>query len=150
MKDKIKSLFYLFFPLFIGTIIGLGIQNQIDYTNLSLPPLAPSSYLFPIAWTILYLLIGLSYWLYKKGENNTKTNVLYYLQLFANFLWPILFFVLKWYFFSIFWILLIIGLTIGLIYQYQKENKVSGYLLIPYLLWLLFALYLNIGIYLQN
>lgn len=150
MKDKIKSLFYLFFPLFIGTIIGLGIQNQIDYTNLSLPPLAPSSYLFPIAWTILYLLIGLSYWLYKKGENNIKTNVLYYLQLFANFLWPILFFVLKWYFFSIFWILLIIGLTIGLIYQYQKENKVSGYLLIPYLLWLLFALYLNIGIYLQN
>ena len=150
MKEKIKLLFWIFFPLLIGGIVGLLISNSIDYQNLIQPPLAPPSILFPIAWTILYLLIGISYYLFRKSNNNLKTISIYYLQLFFNALWSIIFFMWKMRFFSIIWILILVLLIIILIFQFYKDKKVAAYLLIPYLLWVIFATYLNIGIYMLN
>lgn len=150
MKEKLINALQIFTPLILGSLTGILIKNAIDFQNIIKPPLAPPAFIFPIAWTFLYLLMGVSYYLYKKEYNNTKISILYYLQLFFNLAWTIFFFIFKWRLFSIFWILLLIFLVFKLILNFKKEKKISAYLLIPYLLWLIFATYLNIGIYLLN
>lgn len=148
MKKIIKLLFYLFFPLFVGVTISFLIKNHIDYTNLVKPLLAPPKILFPIVWTIIYLLMGISYTLYKK--NFSKVDFLYYLQLFVNAGWSIIFFLWKARLLAIIWIILLDILVIALIFAFSKEEKISAYLNIPYLIWSLFATYLTIGIYILN
>ncbi len=150
MKPKLQNIFYLFFPIVIGSIVGFLIQKGIDYSSLIQPPFAPPAILFPIVWSILYLLIGISYYLYRRENQSLSAMILYYSQLFFNFLWPIFFFLLKWRLFSIFWIILLV-LQVGvlLVYFYRDEKR-SFYLVLPYLIWLLYATYLNIGIYLCN
>ena len=150
MKEKIIITLRIFLPLILGGIMAFIIKHAIDYTSLNQPPLAPPKIVFPIAWTILYFLIGLSYYLYRKDCNNRETIILYYAGLFFNLSWTILFFLLKLRLLSIFWIILLIGLTFFLIGNYLKEKRISAYLLYPYVIWLIFAAYLNIGIYLLN
>lgn len=151
MKEKLKPLFYLFFPLLIGGIVGFIISSHIDYNVLNKPPLAPPSILFPIAWSIIYLLMGISYFILKKRNQDTEQiSKIYYTQLFVNALWSIFFFFLKWRFFSILWIILLDILVILMIRSFYQKEKVSAYLNIPYLLWILFATYLTIGIYVLN
>lgn len=151
MKEKLKPLFYLFFPLLIGGIVGFIISPHIDYNVLNKPPLAPPSILFPIAWSIIYLLMGISYFILKKRNQDTEQiSKIYYTQLFVNALWSIFFFFLKWRFFSILWIILLDILVILMIRSFYQKEKVSAYLNIPYLLWILFATYLTIGIYVLN
>jgi len=146
----IKKLFYLFFPLICGTIIGLLTSSSIDYTNIVRPPLSPPGFIFPIVWSILYLLMGVSFLLYRKNNDNKRTIIVYYLQLIVNLLWTIIFFVLKLRLFAIFWTLLLLILVIYLFILLLKENKISAYLNIPYIIWLLFATYLTIGTYILN
>ena len=147
----IKNIFYLTFPLILGIISGLITRNSIDYSNLNKPPLSPPGIIFPIVWTILYILIGISYYLYK---NNTETNIVeeitYYLQLFLNFTWTIIFFTLKLRFLAIIWILALSISIYTLITLFLQKYKPSAYLLIPYLIWCLFATYLTVGTYLLN
>lgn len=151
MKKLIKNLFYIFFPLIIGFLISTLISNNIDYQSLKQPPFAPPNILFPIVWTILYALMGISYYLYKKNTYIDKIEILiYYLQLFVNALWSIIFFILKLRFFSIIWILILVILIYTLITLFLEKYKPSAYLLIPYLIWCIFATYLTIGIYLLN
>ena len=155
MNNKIKSIFQLFLPVVLGSLIGLLISNYIDYNTLIKPPLAPPKLLFPIAWTIIYLLMGISYYLYKKDiqeetETTKKITIVYYLQLFINLLWSIIFFILKNRLLASLWIIILDLLVIYLIYLFFKEKKISAYLNIPYLLWILFATYLTMGIYLLN
>ena len=151
MKKIIQSLFYLFLPIILGSIVGLLISGSIDYSYINKPFLAPSKIFFPIAWTIIYLLMGLSYFLFRKEhQNNTKISIIYYLQFFVNLLWSIIFFVWKWRFFSILWILLLDLLVIDLMYLFFYKKKISCYLNLFYLLWILFATYLTIGIYILN
>ena len=83
MKKIIISVFYLFFPLLLGIIVGLITSNSINYTSLIMPNFSPPKILFPIVWTILYLLMGLSYFLLKKKDNTNKQSIIYYLQLFV-------------------------------------------------------------------
>ena len=138
-------------PVIVGGVVGLLISGSIDYNSLQKPFLAPPSILFPIMWTILYILMGVSYGILKdKSLIDSKTNVIYYLQLFVNALWPIAFFVLKWRLFAFIWIVLLDILVIVMIIDFYKKNKLSGLLQIPYLLWSLFASYLNLFIYLLN
>lgn len=147
----IRSLFYLFLPLAIGGLVAFLIRNSIDYTNLVQPPLAPPKILFPIAWTIIYLLMGISYFLLKrKNDTSTGDEFFYYLQLAVNAFWSLIFFLWKMRFLAIIWIILLDILVIILIFRFYSKNKVSAYLLLPYLLWILFATYLTIGIYLLN
>lgn len=138
-------------PVIIGGIVGLIISKSIDYNSLQKPFLAPPSILFPIMWTILYILMGISYGILKsKGLINSKTKIIYYLQLFVNAMWSIIFFTFKCRLFAFIWIVLLDILVIIMIIDFYKKNKLSGLLQIPYLLWILFASYLNLSIYLLN
>lgn len=151
MKKNISSLFYLFLPLLLGGLVAFLIKDSIDYTSLVRPPLAPPKILFPIAWTIIYLLMGVSYYIYKKEyEENDIVDVIYYLQLIVNALWSILFFLWKARFIAILWIVLLDVLVVFLLYFFLYRKKISAILNIPYLLWILFATYLTIGIYVLN
>ena len=123
----------------------------MDYNDLIKPPLSPPGIVFPIVWTIIYLLIGISHTLLKeKGEVPKETQQLYYTQLIFNYLWTFIFFVFRLGLLSVLWIIILDILVIIMTYQFYKQNKLSGILLIPYVLWLLFATYLNISIYFLN
>lgn len=148
----LKNLFYLFFPLFIGIIVGTIISGNINYIDLNKPILSPPSILFPIVWTILYLLMGISYFIFKNSSNKDDDLIsyVYYIQLFINACWSIVFFIFNWYLFSILWIILLDIFVILLIRLFSKNNKISAYLNIPYLIWILFATYLTLGVYILN
>ena len=135
----------------IGGIVGLIISSSIDYNSLVKPFLAPPSVTFPIVWTILYILMGVSYGILKdKKLTDTKIDLIYYLQLSVNALWSIFFFLLKWRLFSFIWVIILAVLIIIMIVKFYRQNKVAGLLQIPYLLWVLFASYLNLFIYILN
>ena len=147
-KVWIKS---ILIPVILGGIVGLIISRFMDYSTLNKPPLSPPGFIFGIVWTILYILMGISYGILDtKNLIDEKINKTYYLQLIVNLIWPILFFVFKWRLFSAIWIILLVVLIIKMIIEFYKKNKLSAYLQIPYLLWTIFATYLNIGIYLLN
>ena len=147
----IKRIIYSLLPIVGGVLVGLIISGYMNYGDMVKPPLSPPSYIFPIVWTILYILMGISYFIATKDKENDKDlNQIYLLQLFVNLFWPIIFFALKMYFTAFLWIILLIILVIVMIKELLKNNKISGYLQIPYLIWLLFATYLNIGIFLLN
>ena len=152
MKKKLLSLFYLLFPLIIGFIVSLIIKDYIDYSTLLKPPLAPPKVLFPIAWTIIYLLLGISFYLYKKNTQRKDwfIDFTYYTNLVINALWSIIFFVLKWRLVAVIWIIILLLNLISLISLFLKKNPPSAYLNIIYLLWTIFATYLTIGIYILN
>lgn len=138
-------------PVIIGGIVGIIISRFIDYKTLQKPFLAPPSIVFPIIWTILYILMGISYGILKSNSKiDSVTDFVYYLQLGVNALWSIFFFVLKWRLFAFIWILLLVGLVILMIILFYNKNKIAGLLQIPYLLWVLFASYLNFGVYILN
>lgn len=138
-------------PVVIGGIVGIIISPFMDYNYLQKPFLSPPGIVFPIVWTILYILMGISYGILKsKSLTNKKIDYIYYLQLAVNALWSIFFFVFKWRLFSFVWILLLDFLVISMIIKFYSKDKISGLIQIPYLLWILFATYLNFSIYLLN
>ena len=138
-------------PVIVGGVVGLIISGSIDYNSLEKPFLAPPSILFPIVWTILYILMGVSYGLLEtKDLLDSRAKIIYYVQLFVNALWSIFFFTLKWRLFAFICILLLVFLVIIMVTEFYKKNKTAGLLQIPYLLWTLFASYLNLSIYLLN
>ena len=138
-------------PVLVGLIIGAITSSVIEYNTLIQPVLAPPSILFPIVWTILYVLMGISYGrLESKNLVNSEINFIYYLQLFVNSMWSIIFFTFEWRLFAFIWLLILILLIITMIIKFYNKDKVAGLLQIPYLLWALFAAYLNLSIYLLN
>lgn len=138
-------------PVLIGVIIGLITSSSMDYSTLIKPPLAPPGILFPIVWTILYVLMGVSYGILKSNkQTDDEINFIYYFQLGVNALWSIIFFNLKWRFFAFLWIILLIILVIDMIRKFYNKNQLAGLLQIPYLVWIVFAAYLNFSIYLLN
>lgn len=147
---KVRNFFRLFLPIILGGLVGFIINGFIDYTNLVKPPLAPPKILFPIMWSIIYLLMGISYYLYRKDYNEGTTKKIYYAQLFVNLLWSIIFFVLKLRLVAVFWIVLLDVLVVLLIKSFFETKKISAYLNILYLAWILFATYLTIGIFILN
>ena len=151
MKKILSYIKSILVPVILGGIVGFIISSFIDYNSLQKPPLSPSSILFPIIWTIIYILMGLSYGRLKsKGLTDEKINRIYYIQLVINLLWSIFFFVLKWRLFAFFWIILLDTAVLIMIIRFYKKDKLAGMLQIPYLIWSLFATYLNLGIYLLN
>ena len=112
MKEKIKNSLYIFGPLLLGGLVGLLTKNSMEYNTLIKPPFSPPAITFPIVWSILYLLIGISYYLL--------------------------------------WILILDISLVFLIKEFYNKKRISAYLLIPYLVWLIIATYLNIGIFILN
>lgn len=150
MHEKIYKGLQIFLPLILGSIVGLLINSSMDYANLNQPPLSPPGIVFPIAWSILYLLMGIGYYLYRKDYKDNKTIVLYYLNLFFNLTWTFIFFVFKLRGLFILWIIILIGIVLLLIKEFWQTKRASAHCFIPYLLWLIFATYLNIGIFILN
>lgn len=123
----------------------------MDYNTLQKPPLSPPGFLFGIVWTILYILMGISYGLLEtRNLVDDEVKMAYYWQLTVNLIWPIIFFVLKWRLFACIWIVLLVILVINMIIKFYRKHKLAAYLQIPYLLWTIFATYLNIGVYILN
>ena len=145
-----RKLFYLFFPLIVGSLVGFIISGSIDYNELLKPPLAPPSWLFPVMWTIIYLLMGISYYLLRYDSDNEYLNKLYYVQLGVNLLWAIIFFLFKARLLACIWIILLDVLVVLMVYWFYNTKKVSGILNLLYVGWILFATYLTIGIYVLN
>ena len=115
------------------------------------PPLSPPGWLFPVVWTILYVLMGIaSYLVLTSGKPDDIALKAYGIQLAVNFMWPILFFNLNLYLFSFIWLVALWLLVYQTIRLFWLASKTAGALMIPYLLWITFAGYLNLGIYFLN
>lgn len=138
-------------PLAIGTIVGLIMMGAMDYETLNKPNLAPPGAVFPIVWTILYILMGISYGiLQSNGLADKEISKAYYIQLVINALWSIIFFNLKWRLFAFIWIILLIISVVNMIIKFYNKNKIAGIIQIPYLFWTIFATYLNLAFYVLN
>lgn len=150
-KNKYDFILFLLIPLAVGTLSAL-FSGTMSYASFQKPAVSPPSWLFPIVWTILYILMGISSYLIYSSNNAEKTKALttYGLQLVFNFFWSILFFRYSLYFFAFLWLLALILLIVIMIYQFYKISPLAAYLQIPYLLWCIFAAYLNYGIYKLN
>ena len=145
----------LIIPLAVGGIAALITGGGMDaFESLNKPPLSPAGWLFPLAWTLLYLLMGAASYLTLESRGPQqmfgKGIRLYALQLLLNFLWPIAFFTLEWYLFAFIWLLALWVLILFTALQFRRVSKAAFYLMLPYLAWVSFAGYLNLGIYLLN
>ena len=120
------------------------------YQGLIKPPLAPPNWLFPIAWSILYLLMGISYYKIIDKSDDVIVRQIYRIQLFFNLVWPVIFFLFELLLLSSIWIVCLDVLVIIMIYMFYKIDSKAGLLQIPYLIWILFATYLNISIFILN
>ena len=145
----------LVLPLCVGAL-SAAITGDIraEFAQLNKPPLTPPGSVFPIVWTLLYLLMGFaSYLILISGRPKSAVRSAlqaYALQLLVNFLWPIFFFRLQLYLFSFFWLIFLCLLIFLTLLRFYHTARPAAALLLPYLLWTLFAGYLNIGIFLLN
>ena len=155
MKPNIKRLLInLAIPLAVGGLAALLSGGMSDYRQLNQPPLAPPGWLFPIVWSILYLLMGYAaYRVQTSGKAPAyirRAMIFYGLQLFLNFLWPIVFFGFEWRLAAFFLLLGLWALIYVTMRLFSAIDERAGDLLIPYILWVTFAGYLNLGVYLLN
>ena len=147
-------------PLGGGLIISLLTRDAMGQFNaMEKPALAPPDWLFPVAWTALYVLMGIaSYFVWHAGRQGKKADMkisraalwLYGIQLALNFAWTILFFNLGWYWFAFGWLAVMWVLEIALLIFSRKVSKGAFWCLVPYLLWTTFAAYLNLMIAILN
>jgi len=144
-------------PLIISILISLGAgalsrvltgDSMGQYETIYKPPLAPPGWVFPIVWTILYILMGIAAYLIYVSDAEGKNEALltYLVQLVANVGWSVIFFRYQAYLLAFIWLLLLWFLILRTIIQFYKINQTAGILLIPYLLWVTFAAYLNLAI----
>ncbi len=137
----------------VGALASFFTKNNTDvYSTLIQPLLAPPAVVFPIVWTILFLLMGISAYLVFVSPKPLKKPalVIYGMQLAVNFFWLIFFFNLQLYLFSFIWLMLLWVLVIIMLILFASVRKSAACLQIPYFLWITFAAYLNLGIYLLN
>lgn len=145
-------LFFLVFTLGVGGGIGALLGGDLSLDGLKQPPLTPPAWLFPVAWSILYVTMAIAaYLVYMSGDIDRQPALrLYLVQVVVNALWPLFFFRLEWRMFAFFWLLLLLALVVLTAVRFRPISKPAFWLLVPYLLWLLFAAYLNFGFYVLN
>ena len=154
MKPQNRSslIIAILIPLAVGSLSALISGNMALYSTINKPAFSPPSIVFPIVWTILYVLMGISSYIIYSSDSVDKTKALkiYALQLFFNFCWSILFFRYNLYLLSFLWLVILIVLICIMIKDFYKINPAAAYLQIPYLLWCIFAAFLNFSIYTMN
>lgn len=149
-----KIWIFLGIPLAVGGLATLLSGGMGNYQSFVQPPLSPPGWVFPVVWSLLYLAMGYaSFRVYTREENDRQRRLgltAYAVQLFFNFLWPIVFFRFE-AFLAAFGVLIVlwIGIVVTM-WQFYKSDERAGDLMIPYLLWVTFAGYLNLGVYLLN
>ena len=142
-------------PLAVGALSALISGGGMEtFQTLNKPAFAPPGWLFPVVWTVLYVLMGIASWLVLESGVNRQRIVealaMYGLQLTVNFFWSIFFFGFGWYLFSFIWLVLLWVLILETILYFYHISKTAAYLMIPYLLWVTFAGVLNFAIFLLN
>ncbi len=150
-------------PYIISVIIALAVgglsalltkNNMSIFEKINMPPLSPPSFVFPIVWAVLYILMGISSAIiYKNGTDREEVQSalkVYALQLAVNFFWSLIFFNMQAYLFAFIWLVLLWVLVIVMIVKFKKISPAAAWLQIPYLLWITFAGYLSLMIYLLN
>lgn len=153
MKLPSKNLLTaLAIPLAAGVLSAALTRDAMSsFSAMKQPPLSPPGWLFPVVWAILYLLMGFaSYLIVTSGQETEHALTLYFAQLFFNFLWSIWFFDFRWYLFAFFWLSILWVLIFATIRAFAVISKKAALLFVPYLLWVTFAGYLNLGIWLLN
>lgn len=156
MKRTVKALMIcLALPLAAGIVAGLlspGTRTFYE-SGLNRPPLSPPGWVFPVVWTILYLMMGYaSYlvWSEKECEARPSALLAYAVQLVLNFFWPLFFFGLRAYALAFFWLLLLSAAATAATVWFFRCSRRAGWWMIPYLAWLCFAAYLNLGVWMLN
>ena len=151
-------------PYIISIAIALGVgalaalltkDNMNIYDRINMPPLSPPGWLFPVVWTILYILMGIGsarIYLYGQKKRKDVSSILkvYGWQLAVNFIWSLIFFNMQAYLLSFAWIVVLWGLIYTMIKKFREVDELSAKLQIPYLLWVTFAAYLNYMIWILN
>ena len=149
---------------FISISIALGVgglsaflirENLYIYSLLRKPPLTPPAIVFPIVWTLLYILMGIScarILIQRPAYPDDVLDALfsYAFQLIFNFLWPVIFFNMRTFLFAFIWLVVLWTNILRMIFKFSRLDTTAAYLQIPYLLWVTFAGYLNFMIYLLN
>lgn len=153
MKSQFRDLLpFLLFPLAVGAVSALLTAGSMEaFADLCLPPLSPPGWVFPVVWTFLYLLMGFAAFLVvNSGKCGNNALFFYLLQLFFNFMWSIWFFNCERYLFSFFWLVALWLLIFATIHSFGIVSPAAANLMLPYLAWVTFAGYLNLGIYFLN
>ena len=155
-QDKWKVYaFWIVIAEAVGALAGFLTSQSADiYAEMiEKPPLSPPGWVFPVVWVILYALMGIAaarVMLTEDTPQRDRAINLYIAQLIVNFFWPLFFFNLMAYGFSVVWLLILWVLVLLTILQFRKIDRVAAWLLLPYLVWLTFAAYLNIGVWRLN
>ena len=154
--DWKKLIIAIAIPLAVGGVSAFLTQNSMmTFASVQKPPLSPPGWLFPVVWTLLYTLMGIaSYLIITSGTTSNSdifhAMIIYGLQLFFDFFWSIIFFNLENYLFAFIWLCALLFLILLNALLFYRISKLAGLLLIPYILWVTFAGYLNYGIYLLS
>ena len=137
MKINYKRLIiFILIPVVLGAIVGL-----LTSVNSNVDSIIPA-WIFPVVWTILYILMGISS--YRVYEKEGELPRIYVVQLIFNLLWSFVFFTFKWYTFAFIWIIILFILVIKMIKEFRDIDKTAGNLQIPYAIWLVVAAILNL------
>lgn len=150
-----KLIVSILIPLAVGGAAALIANGSFkDFEALNKPPLAPPAWAFSAAWTLLYILMGIAAYLVYCSEKYPgrieRALTFYAVQLFMNFCWTIIFFNLKLYLAAFIWLVLLWGAIAGTALLFRFISKPAGWLMLPYLAWVIFAGYLNLGVYILN
>ena len=153
--DWKKLIISILIPLTVGGAAALIANGSFkDFEALNKPPLAPPAWAFPAAWTLLYILMGIAAYLVYCSEKYPgrieRALTFYAVQLFMNFCWTLIFFNLKLYLAAFIWLVLLWGAIAGTALLFRFISKPAGSLMLPYLAWVTFAGYLNLGVYILN
>ena len=154
MKKKVnyKSLFIcILIPLAVGGLSALfTVGSMKDFAALKQPPLSPPGWLFPIVWTILFVLMGVASYIVLEtpctAERKSRAFRAYFLQLAFNFMWSIIFFSFGAYEIAFAWLLVLLALIVITTLRFFRIKPLSGILMLPYIAWVCFAGYLNLSI----
>ncbi|MCG2076207.1 TspO/MBR family protein [Staphylococcus epidermidis] len=148
----IKTVIKVITPIIGGKFIGeVTVKNaRKDYRNNIKPPFSPPGYIFPIVWPILYITMGVAYGIVTNQSNRRRLKVIYYTQLSLNYLWSILYFKYKLRLSALVESVVLLGTVIITTVKFFNIKKITGFLLVPYVIWSAFATYLNAGNWLLN
>ena len=155
-RRRNKTLAYIVsiaIALAVGVLSALlSMRGMRDFEQLRQPPLSPPGWLFPVVWTVLYILMGVSAArVYLADTADTGPALLIYgFQLIVNALWSPVFFTLGLRLVAFVWLLILIALVVVMIIRFKRVDVPAGDLQFPYLMWLLFAGYLNLAVFLLN
>ena len=137
----------------IGVLSGIiTMMGMDDFKSANKPPLTPPDYLFPIVWTILFVLMGIASYIVceTRDDDRMEALILYGVQLFVNVGWSVIFFDFGAFWLAFFWLMLLWVLIIFTVWRFFHVNKVAAWMMVPYLLWVTFAAYLNLAVAIIN